>query len=91
MFAQIVFAVAIAFGFELAISCPSFSQTAAQDLAIKVRSQGYECMDPVTATRDVHLSKPDSEVWVLKCRNAIYRAMLHPDMAADITRLKHGR
>ena len=71
------------------MSGSSRSQTPAGDIAAQVRSQGYECDEPVTAKRDVRLSKPDSAVWVLNCRNATYRVKLHPNMAAYVIRLKH--
>jgi hypothetical protein len=38
--------------------------------------------------RDVRHSKPDSSLWVLKCRNAAYRVRLDPDMAAHVTIFK---
>ena len=62
------------------------SQTPAYDVAAQVRTQGYRCDPPTTARRDVRLSKPDSAVWVLQCRNASYRVRLVPDMAAHITK-----
>lgn len=63
---------------------PARSQTAADGVAAQVRSQGYQCDEPVSATRDVELSKPDSTVWILKCANASYRVRLNPGMAAAI-------
>jgi hypothetical protein len=64
----------------------SHSQTPADDAAI--RSQGYQCDQPVTATQNVRLSKPDSLVWTLKCHNATYRVRLVPDMTAHVVRLR---
>jgi hypothetical protein len=64
------------------------SQTPADDVAAQVRSQGYQCDQPVTAKRHGGLSKPDSSVWTLKCRNAIYRVRLVPDTAAHVVKLK---
>jgi hypothetical protein len=64
------------------------AQTPANDLAAQIRQQGYRCNQPITAVRDVGLSKPDSAVWILKCRNATYRMRLYPDMAAGVTNLK---
>ena len=58
---------------------PARLQTPADDVAAQVRSQGYQCGTPVTATRDVELSRPDSAVWVLKCANVSYRVRLNPD------------
>lgn len=61
-------------------------QTPADDVAAQVRSQGYQCDEPLSAARDVELSRPDSAVWVLKCANATYRVRLDPGMAAGIER-----
>lgn len=57
-------------------------------VAAQLRSQGYACADPVSATRDVQASRPNETVWVLNCRNATYRVLLVPDMAAQVTQLK---
>lgn len=65
------------------------AQTPAGDIAAQVRSQGYTCDDPVTAKRNIRLSKPDEAVWVLNCRNATYGVRLDPNMAAHIVKLKH--
>jgi hypothetical protein len=64
------------------------SQTTADDVAAQIRSQGYQCDQPVTARRNVELSKADSAVWTLECRNATYRVRLDPDMTAHVVRLK---
>lgn len=67
---------------------PARLQTPADDVAAQVRSQGYQCDTPVSATRDVELSRPDSAVWVLKCANSSYRVRLNPDgMGAGIDKL----
>ena len=68
--------------------CISNAQTPAEDVAAQVRLQGYRCDQPITARRDSSLSKPNSAVWFLKCRNVSYRVRLDPDMAARITKLK---
>jgi hypothetical protein len=75
-------------GFLMGIPTSLHSQTPADDLAAQVRSQGYQCDQSVTAQRDVSLSKPDSAVWTLKCRNASYRVRLVPDMSAHVEKLK---
>ena len=67
------------------------AQTPAGDIAAQVRSQGYACDDPVTAKRNIRLSKPDEAVWVLNCRNATYGVRLDPNMAARVVKLKHHR
>jgi hypothetical protein len=72
----------------IGMPCSSNSQTPADDVAAQVRSQGYRCDRPITAVRDVRHSKPDSSLWVLKCRNAAYRVRLDPDMAAHVTIFK---
>ncbi len=59
----------------------------AEAVAAQVRSQGYQCDGPISATRDASLSKADMAVWNLKCKNGSYRVMLVPDMAARITKL----
>jgi hypothetical protein len=63
-------------------------QTPSDDVAAQIRLQGYPCDQPVTAHRDVGVSRPDSAVWILKCRNALYRVRLDPGMAARVTKLK---
>lgn len=66
----------------------SYAQTPANDVAAQVRSQGYECDEPITATRDARRSRRDSAVWILKCSNGAYRVRLDPDMSARVTKLK---
>jgi hypothetical protein len=61
---------------------------AAQVVGDQVRSQGYRCDQPATATQDVKLSKPLATVWTLRCRNVTYRIRLDPDMAAHVKRLR---
>ena len=65
------------------------AQTIASVLAAQIRSQGYACDDPQKATRDVKLSKPDYDVWVLTCKNATYRIGRYPDMAAKVEKLNN--
>ena len=57
-------------------------------LAAQIRSQGIVCDKPQRATRDAKRSKPDHEVWVLKCENATYRVSRYPDMAAKVEQLR---
>jgi hypothetical protein len=66
----------------------SHSQTSADDIAAQIRGQGYQCDQPVSARRNVELSKADSAVWTLECGNATYRVRLDPDMTAHVVRLK---
>ncbi len=56
-------------------------------LAAQLRDQGYDCAQPKSAERDVQVSKPDEEVWIVQCENARYGMRLDPDMAAKVERL----
>ena len=60
----------------------------AETIAAQVRLQGHRCDEPLSATRDTALSKPNEAVWVLKCANATYRVWLIPNMAAMVERLE---
>ena len=63
-------------------------ETAKDILAAQIRSQGIVCDKPQSATRDAKRSKPDYEVWILKCENATYRVSRYPDMAAKVQQLR---
>ena len=71
-----------------AMPVSAYAQTAAADVSAQIRSQGYRCEDPVSAKRDVRRSRPDSAVWLLKCRNALYRVRLDPNLAARVKKLR---
>ena len=75
-------------GVLIALPVLSHAQTPAEDVAAQVRAQGYRCDRPVTAVRNARRSRPDSAVWVLRCKNAAYRVRLDPDMSARVTRLR---
>ena len=64
------------------------AQTVMSMLAAQIRTQGFACDEPQKATRDVKLSKPDCDVWVLTCKNATYRIGRYADMAAKGEKLK---
>lgn len=64
------------------------TETPQDVLAAQIRLQGFACDKAVGATRDVKRSKPDFDVWVLKCSNATYRVSRAPDMAAKIEPLR---
>jgi hypothetical protein len=66
---------------------PAYAETAADMLAVQIRSQGLTCDKPQQATRDTKLSKRDYDVWVLKCENATYRVGRYPDLPAKIEKL----
>jgi hypothetical protein len=57
-------------------------------LAAQIRSQGTACDRPLRATRDARRSRPDHEVWVLKCHKATHRIARYPDMAAKVEQLR---
>ena len=57
------------------------------DIAAQIRSQGYACDQPQSATRDPQASKPNEEVWILRCEGASYRVRLIPDIAARVERI----
>jgi len=63
------------------------AETAAEVLAVQIRSQGLVCNKPQQATRDTKLSKRDYDVGVLKCENATYRLGRYPDLPAKIEKL----
>jgi len=62
-------------------------QSPKDDIAAQIRAQGYACDQPQSATRDVQASKPDEEVWLLRCEGASYRVRLIPDMAPRVERI----
>ena len=58
--------------------CPSSQLAIAQDvespkddIAAQIRAQGYACDQPQSATRDSQASKPDEEVWLLRCEGGV--------------------
>ncbi len=60
------------------------AQTPKDMLAAQIRLQGFVCDNPRRATQDVKQSRPDHEVWVLRCSNATYRISRYPDLAAKV-------
>ena len=58
------------------------------DIAAQIRTQGYVCEQPLRAARDARRSRPDYQVWILKCSNATYRVSRYPDLAAKVEVLK---
>jgi hypothetical protein len=61
--------------------------TVKDKLAAQIRTQGFACDNPLEATRDAKLSKPNYAVWVLKCENATYRISRYPNLAAKVEKL----
>jgi len=72
----------------MALAGPSVAQTPQATLAAQIRLQGFACDKALGARQDMKRSRPDHEVWVLKCSNATYRVGRAPDMAANVTRLR---
>lgn len=64
------------------------AETVQNMLAAQIRIQGYACDQAVGAVLDKKRSRPDHDVWVLKCSNATYRVSRAPDMAAKVETLR---
>ena len=64
------------------------AETVPDILAAQIRIQGYACDKAVSAVQDKKRSRPDHDVWVLKCSNATYRVSRFPDMAAKVETLR---
>lgn len=56
-------------------------------IAAQIRSQGFACIKPKRATKDMRASKPLGAVWEIQCKNATYRVRLIPGMAAKVKRV----
>jgi hypothetical protein len=67
-----------------ALAQQSPAETVQGMLAAQLRIQGYACEKPLGAKKNTRLSRPDRDVWVLKCSNATYRVTRVPDMAAKV-------
>lgn len=65
----------------------SEDETPADIIAVQIRKQGYECINPKSAKRDPEASKPDLPVWILTCENATYRVRLVGNMADHVEKL----
>lgn len=72
----------------VALAARAPAETPEGMLAAQIRLQGFPCDKPLEATKDAQLSKPDHEVWVLKCSNATYRVGRFPDRAAKVERVR---
>jgi hypothetical protein len=53
-------------------------------IAVQIRKQGFQCTNPMSATREGDATKYDDAVWLLKCENAAYKVQLIPNMAAKV-------
>jgi hypothetical protein len=81
-FAGFAFTVLIACG--LGESAAEAQETVQSILAAQIRTQGFACDKALSAVKDAKLSKPDHDVWTLKCSNATYRVSRAPDLAAKV-------
>jgi hypothetical protein len=63
---------------------PAAMETPQQMLSAQIRLQGFTCDKSISARLDKKRSRPDHDVWVLKCSNATYRVSRAPDMAAKV-------
>jgi hypothetical protein len=59
----------------------------AEIIAVQIRKQGYECINPKSAKREPKASEADLPVWILTCENATYRVRLVGDMADRVEKL----
>jgi hypothetical protein len=67
---------------------PVRAETPQDMLAAQVRTQGISCGKALGARQSKKQSRPDHEVWILKCDNATYRVSRYPDMGAKVEKLR---
>ena len=79
--------LAIVFNWCCAIFPVVAQEKPAEIIAAQIRVQGYRCDNPAQAEHDLKLSKPNEQMWVLRCGNATYRVRLIPDLAAHVERI----
>ena len=84
MFKFTGFAFGVLFLIGLSDSTALAQETVQTMLAAQIRTQGFTCDKTLGAKKDAKRSKPDREVWVLRCSNATYRVGRAPDMAAKV-------
>jgi hypothetical protein len=70
------------------VAAQTAEETPKEIIAAQIRMQGYSCDKPISAENEPRLSKPNEDVWILKCENAVYRVRLVPDMAASVERIE---
>jgi hypothetical protein len=69
----------------VALTVPALAEETTQDIiAAQIRSQGYRCNHPKTATRDVEASRPGECAWRVQCGWGSYLVKLIPHMAAKV-------
>lgn len=86
-----VLALAVSVGVGPAAASPG-NESTPELLASQLRTQGYACSKPKSATHERHASHPNEEVWILRCEDGAYRMTVIPDMAAKVEKLRdHNR
>jgi hypothetical protein len=78
----------MALGGVLSSGTMAAAETPQDMLAAQVRTQGIACGKALAAKQDRKQSRPDHEVWILKCDNATYRVSRYPDMGAKVELLR---
>jgi hypothetical protein len=66
----------------------AMAETVPNMLAAQIRTQGFLCDQALRAKKDTRRSRPDHDVWVLTCSNAIFRISRAPDLAAKVEVLR---
>lgn len=75
----------------LTTSASAADENPAQIVAEQIRRQGFQCADPVSATRDVKDSRVHAAVWILDCNGVRYSVQLVPDQAARVVQLQKSK
>jgi len=87
---------AIALLVVASMACSITTVSAADDpaagiIAVQIREQGFPCNEAQSARHDLEASRPNEQVWILRCSNAAYRVRLVPNMAANVQRIEEGK
>jgi hypothetical protein len=72
----------------LATAAHAAGATARDAIAAQIRTQGVSCGQALGAKLDRRRSRPDYEVWILRCDNASYRVSRYPDREARVKQLR---
>ena len=77
--------------FLLGLTVGTAAQQDPKDIiAAELRSQGFACDKPMSATRETSASRPNETVWIVACENATYRTTLVPNLAAHVEVIDNG-
>jgi hypothetical protein len=72
---------------QFAEAQPADDEVPPDIIAVQIRKQGYECINPKSAKRDPKASEADLPVWILTCENATYRVRLVGNMADHVEKM----